>query len=124
MSGAASSSAVLSKDVSPPRPLLSAASSGKVAHALNTQKQPPPETPAARWIRRIVVLSFLAVFLLLGLPVWYKTTSIYRADLPLGSMIDWSEGKVCTIETCHRICQWYLITYAELQVGVSSKDRA
>jgi len=66
----------------------------KVVQALTTRKQPPPETPPARWTRRAVIASFWAVFIFLGLPIWIKTTSIYRAVLPLGQMTDWAEGKV------------------------------
>lgn len=58
------------------------------------RRQPPPETPESLWVRRSVVLSFWLVVLLLGLPVWWKTTAIYRADLPLQHMTDWADGKV------------------------------
>jgi Phosphatidylinositol-glycan biosynthesis class S protein len=30
----------------------------------------------------------------LGLPLWWKTTNIYRAKLPLELMDEWSDGKV------------------------------
>jgi hypothetical protein len=39
-------------------------------------------------------LSFWLVVLLLGVPFWWKTTAIYRADLPLDSMLKWADGKV------------------------------
>lgn len=48
--------------------------------------------------RSQIVFSFWAVVLFLGLPLWYLTTSIYRAPLPLGQMTGWSEGKECKIE--------------------------
>lgn len=57
-------------------------------------KQPPPEKPEAIRLRTKVVFSFWAVILLLGLPTWWKTTSIYRAELPLQEMINWAEGSV------------------------------
>ncbi|KEF63098.1 uncharacterized protein A1O9_01074 [Exophiala aquamarina CBS 119918] len=55
-------------------------------------KQPPPEKPEAIRVRTRVVFSFWAVILLLGLPTWWKTTSIYRAELPLQEMLNWAEG--------------------------------
>ncbi|KIV94193.1 hypothetical protein PV10_01982 [Exophiala mesophila] len=62
------------------------------ANAVTTTKQPPPENPEAIRLRTKVVFSFWAVILLLGLPTWWKTTSIYRAELPLQDMLDWADG--------------------------------
>lgn len=59
-----------------------------VSHAL------PPENKDAVWLRSKVIISFWAVIIFLGLPVWWKTTSIYRASLPLDEMMSWAEGKV------------------------------
>ncbi|KAF9699193.1 hypothetical protein EKO04_003153 [Ascochyta lentis] len=56
---------------------------------------PPPESKEGQWLRRAAILSFWAVVVLLGLPVWWKTTAIYRAELPLQDMTAWAEGKVC-----------------------------
>ena len=58
------------------------------------QKEPPPETPNSIKTRALVILSFWAVVILLGLPVWIWTISIHRASLPLQSMLDWADGKV------------------------------
>ena len=58
----------------------------KHAKAIPTKKRLPPEKPEAVWLRTKVVLSFWAVVLLLGIPVWWKTTSIYRARLPIQAM--------------------------------------
>lgn len=71
----------------------------KEASATTTQAQkarsaPPPESTESKWLRRAAILSFWAVVVLLGLPVWWKTTAIYRAELPLRDMTDWAEGKV------------------------------
>jgi GPI-anchor transamidase subunit S len=63
--------------------------------APTAKKQPPPETPEAVWLRSKIIFSFWAVIVLLGLPVWWQTTSIYRARLPIQEMLDWSEGTVC-----------------------------
>ncbi|KAF2102382.1 hypothetical protein NA57DRAFT_51964 [Rhizodiscina lignyota] len=66
-----------------------------IAEAVNIQKKPPPESPQNVWTRRMVILAFWAVALLLGMPVWWKTTEVYRASLPLSQMTDWAEGKNC-----------------------------
>ena len=58
------------------------------------RKQPPPESPKSIKTRELVILSFWAVVILLGLPVWLWTTSIHRASLPLQNMLDWGDGKV------------------------------
>lgn len=62
--------------------------------ALKQAKQPPPETNESRWTRRSVLISFWVVALFFGLPVWWKTTTVYRAPLPLQEMTDWADGKV------------------------------
>lgn len=56
--------------------------------------QPPPEKPSEQRRRTYIILSFWALVLLLGLPIWWKTTSIYRAELPLTDMLSWADGKV------------------------------
>ncbi|OAA36830.1 Phosphatidylinositol-glycan biosynthesis class S protein [Metarhizium rileyi] len=58
-------------------------------------KQPPPEKPMETRRRTHVILSFWFIVLILGLPIWWKTTSIYRADLPLERMLQWADGKAC-----------------------------
>ena len=62
--------------------------------AAKEPKVPPPETKENLWLRRLSILSFWAVVVFLGLPIWLKTTAIYRAELPLQDMTDWAEGKV------------------------------
>lgn len=59
-----------------------------------TAKLPPPETQQSLWTRRTVIASFWAVVVFLGLPVWWQTTAIYRAELPLQDMTAWAEAKV------------------------------
>lgn len=62
--------------------------SAVVSHAL------PPEKPEAAWTRTKVILTFWVVIIFFGLPMWWKTTSVYRASLPLDEMLNWAEGKV------------------------------
>ena len=61
---------------------------------LKTPSKLSPEPPSVQWTRRWILLSFWAVVVLLGLPIWWKTTAIYRADLPLQDMTDWANGRV------------------------------
>ncbi|KAF7556486.1 hypothetical protein G7046_g6291 [Stylonectria norvegica] len=56
---------------------------------------PPPEKPSDIKRRTLIILSFWLVVLFLGLPIWWKTTTIYRANLPLDGMLQWAEGKAC-----------------------------
>jgi phosphatidylinositol glycan class S len=58
------------------------------------KKEPPPEKPEQIRMRSFVLLSFWAIIILLGLPIWWRTTTIYRANLPLDHMMDWAEGRV------------------------------
>ncbi|KAK5461182.1 GPI transamidase component [Exophiala xenobiotica] len=67
-------------------------SSAPPPNAVATKKQPPPEKPEAVSLRTKIVISFWAVILVLGLPTWLQTTSIYRANLPLQDMVNWAEG--------------------------------
>jgi phosphatidylinositol glycan class S len=68
--------------------------------AVRSQKLPPPESSESIWLRRSAILSFWAVVVFLGLPIWLKTTAIYRAELPLQEMTDWAEGKARTMCSC------------------------
>ncbi|KAK0669190.1 phosphatidylinositol-glycan biosynthesis class S protein [Cercophora samala] len=61
----------------------------------SAKKLPPPEKPSDVRRRSHVILSFWLIVLLLGLPIWWKTTTIYRADLPLEDMLEWADGKAC-----------------------------
>jgi hypothetical protein len=67
------------------------------AYAVNVaeaRKEPPPEKPEQIRMRSFVLLSFWAIVIFLGLPIWWKTTTIYRANLPLDQMMDWADGRV------------------------------
>ncbi|CAG7931223.1 unnamed protein product [Penicillium olsonii] len=61
----------------------------------SAKSAPPPETPAAVQTRFRVIAAFWAVIIFLGFPIWWKTTSIYRASLPIEEMVDWADGKAC-----------------------------
>lgn len=60
----------------------------------STQRVPPPESAESIQTRFRVIASFWAVIIFLGFPIWWKTTSIYRAHLPIQEMVDWADGKV------------------------------
>ncbi|KAI0466232.1 phosphatidylinositol-glycan biosynthesis class S protein [Xylaria cf. heliscus] len=59
-------------------------------------KPPPPEQASHIFRRSLIIASFWLVVLCLGVPIWWKTTSIYRASLPLNQMMDWADGKACS----------------------------
>ncbi|KAJ5602123.1 hypothetical protein N7510_011657 [Penicillium lagena] len=61
----------------------------------SVKKVPPPETPEAIQTRFRVIAAFWAVIIFLGFPIWWKTTSIYRAHLPIQEMVDWADSKAC-----------------------------
>lgn len=73
-------------------------SPAKPLDAVRAEKQPPPESAESIWLRRLAILSFWAVVVCLGLPIWLRTTAIYRAELPLQQMTDWAEGKVREVQ--------------------------
>ena len=58
------------------------------------KKEPPPETSESIRLRAHVILSFWVIIILVGLPIWWWTTTIYRANLPLAQMMDWADGRV------------------------------
>lgn len=60
------------------------------------KKEPPPEKPESIRLRILVIVSWWSIIIFLGLPVWWYTTTIYRASLPLDQMMDWADGRVCT----------------------------
>lgn len=66
----------------------------KASDDASKYREPPAEKPSHIMRRMYIVLSYWAIILLLGVPIWWKTTAISRADLPLDDMLQWSEGKV------------------------------
>ena len=63
----------------------------KVANAV---EKPPKESEESKWRRRYVLLSFWLLVLLVGVPFWWNTTTVYRANLPYSTMDSWAEGEV------------------------------
>ncbi|CUS13171.1 unnamed protein product [Tuber aestivum] len=62
------------------------------------RKSPPPDTPENTRNRSLVILSFWVVVITVGLPLWWVTTAIYRAPLPLNEMQSWADGRACRAE--------------------------
>jgi phosphatidylinositol glycan class S len=90
---------------------------------------PPPETRESLWLRRLSILSFWAVVVFLGLPIWLKTTAIYRAELPLQDMTDWAEGKVrlrslspCSKLTPSQVCKPVFPLRIAVEAPIPSSD--
>jgi phosphatidylinositol glycan class S len=67
---------------------------GAVKDTSAAPSAPPPEKPSDIYRRTRIVISFWLIVLCLGVPIWWKTTTIYRANLPLDGMMQWAEGKV------------------------------
>ncbi len=70
------------------------ASDSSAKQVVASKKKPPPESIESIRTRSQVILSFWAIVILLGLPIWWWTTSIHRASLPLREMLEWADGKV------------------------------
>ena len=91
----------------------------------STQRVPPPETPEAVQTRFRVIAAFWAVIIFLGFPIWWKTTSIYRAHLPIQEMVDWAMAR----SRCNST-RWQSRTYwmansrpcLDMSSGLSSGD--
>lgn len=64
------------------------------AMKISAKRTLPPEKPEDIRTRTLVISAFWAIIIFLGLPMWWRTTSIYRARLPLDVMKDWADGKV------------------------------
>lgn len=60
------------------------------------KKEPPPESAENIRLRTWTIASFWVIVIIVGLPIWWKTTAIYRASLPLNQMMDWADGRVRT----------------------------
>ncbi|KAG0035105.1 hypothetical protein BGZ81_000659 [Podila clonocystis] len=52
------------------------------------------KAPGTNRTRQLVLLSVWTV-VLLGLPLWWKTTRVYRAELPYQDIEQWSQWKAC-----------------------------
>lgn len=65
--------------------------------AVKAKKQPPLEKASQRWLRNVVVLSFWGLIAIIGLPMWLKTTSTYRVELPEQEMEQWAAGLKCNL---------------------------
>lgn len=69
-----------------------ASSTAKAAEPSYTP--PPAEKPSDTRRRSYIVWSYWLIVVFLGLPIWWQTTAIHRAHLPLDGMMQWADGKV------------------------------
>lgn len=99
----------------------SGSSQPEMTSKLSASTLAPPEKPSAIQTRSKVVAAFWAVILFLGFPIWWKTTSIYRAELPIQEMLDWAGGKV-TSKTPRLANRTDKIVYIELPPCVPAGD--
>ncbi|RIB01224.1 phosphatidylinositol-glycan biosynthesis class S protein [Gigaspora rosea] len=56
--------------------------------------------------RRLIIISFWVV-ILIGLPLWWKTTEVYRAQLPFTEIEEWSKWE--KIQLCQNTIQIIMI---------------
>jgi hypothetical protein len=82
------------------------------------KREAPPERPENVSLRRHVIFSFWVIVLFLGLPIWWWTTAIYRARLPLSQMTDWADGRVSLANVI--VCQ--SLTNSGLSTGLSTSN--
>ena len=93
------------------------------SESVSATKKPPPESVKDIQIRSLVIFSFWAIVILLGLPVWWWTTSIHRSRLPLREMLEWAEGKVCFHESFRpRLLKLSCIRSTDMQTDISTSN--
>ena len=117
--------------IEPSTPSASVADAARSSHDGNDttaeRKEPPPEKPADVRRRTLVVFSFWLITILLGLPIWWQTTQIYRAKLPLDEMLDWADGKVSSDLIQRPLCDspspWLTCATAALSTCLPFTDR-
>lgn len=88
-----------SEDLDDVRSNVADRSNSSALESVSVKKHPPPESGESIRVRSLVIASFWAVVIFLGLPTWWWTTSIYRARLPLQEMLEWADGKVRTTKS-------------------------
>ena len=97
----------------------------KLVSAKKVTKKPPPESAEGIRVRGLVIFSFWAIVIFLGLPVWLWTTSIHRARLPLQEMLDWADGKV---RISHVLFSYALLTVLivglQTNISLTNYDRS
>lgn len=69
---------------------------------VSATKNPPPENERSIWTRTKIILSFWVVIFCVGIPMWWQTTSVYRARLPFQEMLDWDHGTVSDDISFHK----------------------
>lgn len=94
----------------------------KPTMAASAKRSLPPEKPEAIWTRTLVISAFWAVIIFLGLPMWWKTTSIYRARLPLDEMKDWADGKVSSKTYVSFLMTDRYISYISMDIRKHESD--
>lgn len=77
----------------------------------SAQRVPAPESPQAIQTRFRVIAAFWSVIIFLGFPIWWQTTSIYRAHLPIQEMVDWADGKVINNTACRQLTRLTILTH-------------
>jgi len=64
---------------------------------------PPALTPPRPGVKRTTVLVLYIALIVIGLPVWWRTTAVYRASVPF-HLLDKVRGKmVCCATASHSL---------------------
>ena len=79
------------------------ASNGQPGHSKPQKPSPLPEPSTVQWTRRWIIFAFWTIVICFGLPHWIRTTSTYRAALPLEQMDAWANAQTCKLNYPIRI---------------------
>lgn len=68
----------------------------------DTEKKPPlpPLPPPPPGVKRTTVLLLYIALMVLGLPVWWRTTAVYRASVPF-HLLDKVRPPSCAARCCY-----------------------
>ena len=61
-------------------------------------------------IRRLIITSFF-IIILLGVPLWWKTTEVYRAQLPFTEIEEWSNWEVSIWYVFFKVSQYNTVAF-------------
>ncbi|KAL9061106.1 MAG: hypothetical protein Q9162_000251 [Coniocarpon cinnabarinum] len=67
----------------------------ELVRPVTATKKPPSESRESVNVRRSVLVSFWLLVLCVGVPFWWQTTTVYRANLPYSTMDAWASGSAC-----------------------------
>ncbi|KAJ2583416.1 GPI transamidase component [Coemansia sp. RSA 1836] len=90
---------------------------GDRLRALLGRRNEPKTLISVQKDRRVVVASIL-ILLLLGLPLWWTTTRVYRAELPTSEIADFAPNQELVVPFC-----FYVDTPSEMTIATENIER-